>query len=110
MVLDKVHGDGQTASPSQPGRLGATGASRAPKRKKREEAQQSRWHPWEAHMAKTELLALRRRFAGLRESAHRQMALRAIKDALALEGRNPARESELAAKAAFYLPYAEAAR
>lgn len=61
-------------------------------------------------MAKTEILTLRSRFAGLRDSAHKQLGLRAIKDALALEGRNPERIAELVAKATYYLPYAEAGR
>lgn len=61
-------------------------------------------------MASSSLLSLRRRFAGLRDSAYKQMGLRAIRDALALEGRNEARIAELAAKAEFYLPRAEAAR
>jgi len=43
-------------------------------------------------------------------SAHKQMGLRALKDAKALGDRNPARVEELLAKAALYLPYAEAAR
>lgn len=53
------------------------------------------------------LLSLRRRFAGLGASAHKDMALRALRDALALADRNPARVAELAARVAYHLPYAE---
>lgn len=61
-------------------------------------------------MAALSLTQLRSRFAGLPTSASKQIGLRAIKEALALQGRNPERIVELAGKAAFHLPYAEAAR
>lgn len=63
----------------------------------------------EVHMDRASLLALRRAYAGLRVSAHKQIGLRAIRDALALADRNPERVAELWAKARFHLPYAEAA-
>jgi hypothetical protein len=56
------------------------------------------------------LTTLRRRYITLPTSAHKQIGLRAIRDALALADRAPERVAELAAKAAFHLPYAEAAR
>jgi hypothetical protein len=43
-------------------------------------------------------------------SAHRELGLRALKDAKALGDRNPARVEELLARASYHLPYAEAAR
>ena len=52
------------------------------------------------------LLSLRRQFAGLCDSSHKEIGLQAIRDALALVERNPDRVTELAAKAAFHLPYA----
>lgn len=56
------------------------------------------------------LKALRSAFRRCKVGAHRDIGLRAIKDALALEGRNPAREAELLARAEYHLPHAEAAR
>jgi len=58
-------------------------------------------------MAASSLLSLRRRFAGLCPSGHKDAGLRAIRDALALADRNPDRVAELTAKAVFSLPYAE---
>ena len=60
-------------------------------------------------MTKT-LHTLRARFAGLKESAYKQIGLRAIRDALALGDRNSARVAELVERAKYLLPYAEAAR
>ena len=60
--------------------------------------------------SRSSLLSLRRRFAGLPETGHKQMGLRSITTALQLLERNPAAAADLAAKAAFHLPYAEAAR
>lgn len=56
------------------------------------------------------LTQLRSRFAGLPTSASKQIGLRAIKEAIALQGRNPERVEELRWKAVYHLPYAEAAR
>lgn len=60
--------------------------------------------------SRSSLLSLRGRFAGLRDGSHKQIGLRSIRDALALLGRNDAAAAELAARASFHLPYAEAAR
>jgi hypothetical protein len=57
-------------------------------------------------MAQPSLNSLRRQFAGLVSSAHRQMGLRRVRDALALGERNPARVAELTAQAVYHLAYA----
>ncbi len=56
------------------------------------------------------LIALRASFRRLPVSAAKQIGERAIKDALALADRNPARVAELTAIAVFQLPYAKVAR
>lgn len=61
-------------------------------------------------MSALSLNTLRSRFSRLPTSAHKQMGLRALRDAAALEKSNPAYAAELLAKAAYHLPYAEAAR
>ena len=61
-------------------------------------------------MDRNSLLSLRRRFAGLPLSSYKELGLRRVRDALALEGRNPERVAELVAQARAYLPYAEARR
>ena len=48
--------------------------------------------------------------APAKDSAYRQIGLRAIRNAIALGDRNPTRVAELIAIARFQLPYAEAAR
>jgi hypothetical protein len=55
------------------------------------------------------LHSLRRRFAGKPETAYKQIGLRAVRDALALQGRNPARIAELTAIAAHQADLADAA-
>lgn len=58
------------------------------------------------------LLALRRRFSGLPDSAPKQIGLRRIHDALRYVGREDMREhvEALASQAAYELPRAEARR
>lgn len=56
------------------------------------------------------LTQIRSRFGKLPETSYKQMGLRRVRDALALEDRNPARVAELHAQAAHYLAYAEAAQ
>ena len=62
-------------------------------------------------MSPTSARHLRRRFSGLADSAAKQIALRRIRDAIALEKRDdPATQAlaaELLASAAYYLPMAE---
>lgn len=53
------------------------------------------------------LFKLRRAYAGLPDSAAKQIGLRAIRDALALADRNPVRTAELVVRAEFELPYAQ---
>ena len=53
------------------------------------------------------LITLRRRYIGLPTSAHKQIGLRAIREAQALADRAPERVTELVAKAAFHLAFAE---
>jgi hypothetical protein len=62
--------------------------------------------------SRSSLLSLRRRFAGLPETAHKQVGLRAIRDALRYVGRADmaAYVAEKAAWAIYQLPHAEAAR
>jgi hypothetical protein len=56
------------------------------------------------------LTTLRRRYISLPMSAHKQIGLRAIREAQALADRAPERVAELVAKAAFHLAFAEKAR
>jgi hypothetical protein len=58
--------------------------------------------------SRSSLLVLRRRFAGLPETSHKQIGLRSIRDALAALSYNQERADELYARAAFHAPYAEA--
>ena len=51
---------------------------------------------------------LRSKFGKTVETGHKQMGLRALKDAQALVGRNDAEVARLIAKAQFHLPYAQA--
>jgi hypothetical protein len=62
--------------------------------------------------SRSSLLSLRRRFAGLVPSAHKQMGLRALRDALRYVERADMASyvDERGARAAYLLPYAEAAR
>lgn len=61
-------------------------------------------------LSRSSLLSLRRRFAGLPDRAHKQMGLRAIRNALQMLESNPTYAAEQAARAEFHLPHAEAAR
>jgi hypothetical protein len=56
------------------------------------------------------LLQIRRRFGALPTTCYKQMGLRAVRDAIALQGRNPERIAELHARAWRDLQYGEAAR
>lgn len=56
----------------------------------------------------TDLTTLRSKFSGLRQSAWKEMGLRALRDATRLADRNPTEVHALTAKARFYLQYAEA--
>lgn len=62
-------------------------------------------------VSRSSLLTLRRRFAGLPETGHKQIGLRRIRDALRYVEREDMREhvAKLTADAVFALPYAEAA-
>lgn len=51
---------------------------------------------------------IRSRFGSLPTTCYKQMGLRAVRDALALQGRNPAREADLHAKAWRNLQFGEA--
>jgi len=67
-------------------------------------------NPLETSMLRSSLLSLRSKYAGLPVTAHKQIGLRAIRNALALDDRNMPRVNELVAIAAFHLPHAQAAR
>lgn len=60
--------------------------------------------------SRASLLSLRSRFAGLPETAHKQIGLRKIRDALLLIGRNDAEANTAAGWAVYHLPYAESVR
>lgn len=51
--------------------------------------------------------ALRQSYKGLYDSAHKQMGLRYIRDALALGNRNPERTLGLIGQARYHLPIAQ---
>ncbi len=57
---------------------------------------------------RSSLLSLRRCFAGLADSSHKQMGLRSVSLALHMLGKNEERVAELVSKAEFHLPYAVA--
>jgi len=56
------------------------------------------------------LTSLRHQFRGLADTGHKQIALRAISNALTLIANNPAVAEELYWKARFELPYAQVVR